>query len=69
MSKLCMIILNYNDWPTALSLADEAGIGRSDSIVAVDNHLTDDSWEHLKPLRKMKKFHLLRASERGIRFL
>ena len=23
MSKLCMIILNYNDWPTALSLADE----------------------------------------------
>ena len=56
MSKLCMIILNYNDWPTALSLADEVkGFGCLDSIVVVDNHSTDDSWEHLKPLEENEK--------------
>ena len=66
MSKLCMIILNYNDWPTALSLADEVkGFGCLDSIVVVDNHSTDDSWEHLKRLEENEKFHLLRCPENG----
>ena len=44
MDKISMIILNYNDWATTLSLVEEAqDYECRDPLVAVDNHSADDS--------------------------
>lgn len=66
MDKICCIILNYNDAPTALALVEEIRDYEClDSIVVVDNCSTDDSWEQLTGLRDTDKVHVLRTEENG----
>ena len=49
MDKISMIILNYNDSYTTLSLVDEVRDYEClDSVVVVDNHSSDDSWKRLQ---------------------
>lgn len=66
MDRICCIILNYNDAPTAMALTKEIKDYEClDSIVVVDNCSTDDSWEQLKGLRDTDKVHVLRTEENG----
>lgn len=66
MDKVCCIILNYNDAPTAMELVEEIkGYECLDSVVVVDNCSTDNSWELLGTLEGMKKVHVLRTEENG----
>lgn len=66
MDKVCCIILNYNDAPTAMALTEEIkNYECLDSIVVVDNCSTDDSWDQLKGLRDTDKVHVLRTEENG----
>lgn len=66
MDKICCIILNYNDAPTAMALALRIKDYEClDSIVVVDNRSTDDSWEQLKTLRGTDKIHVLRTEKNG----
>lgn len=66
MDKVCCIILNYNDAPTAMGLVEEIrGYECLDSIVVVDNCSTDDSWKELGGLGGADKVHVLRTEENG----
>lgn len=66
MDKISCIILNYNDAATALALAEKIlEYEILDSIVVVDNHSTDNSWELLKRLKGVPKVHLLRTQANG----
>ena len=66
MDKISMIILNYNDWATTLSLVEEVKDYEClDSVVVVDNHSSDDSWERLQALNGSGKVHALRMEQNG----
>ena len=66
MDKISMIILNYNDSYTTLSLVDEVKDYEClDSVVVVDNHSSDDSWERLQALNGSGKVHALRMEQNG----
>lgn len=66
MDKISLIILNYNDSETTLSLVEEIKEYEClDSIVVVDNHSTDLSWDHLQPLNGQGKLHALRMDFNG----
>lgn len=66
MDHISAIILNYNDYPTTLSLVEEIkDYDCLDSVVVVDNHSTDDSWEHLRLLDGKGKLHTLRMDHNG----
>lgn len=66
MDKISMIILNYNDCPTTLSLVDEVRDYEClDSVVVVDNHSSDDSWKHLQPFNGSGKVHAIRMKQNG----
>ena len=66
MDKISMIILNYNAWATTLSLVEEAqDYECRDSVVVVDNHSSDDSWERLQALNGSGKVHALRMEQNG----
>lgn len=66
MDKISVIILNYNDYTTTLSLVEEIkDYDCLDSIVVVDNHSTDGSWEHLRLLDGNGKLHALRMDSNG----
>lgn len=66
MDNISLIILNYNDYPTTLSLVEEVkNYDCLDSIVVVDNRSTDDSWKHLKALDGAGKLHVLRMEKNG----
>lgn len=66
MDKISCIILNYNDAATTLSLVEEIREYEIlDSIVVVDNHSTDNSWELLKVLKGVPGVWLLRTQANG----
>jgi len=67
MDKISCIILNYNDAATTLALVEKIREYRIlDSIVIVDNHSTDDSWERLGVLKGLPKLYLVKTqSNRG----
>ena len=66
MDKISMIILNYNDWATTLSLVEEVKDYEClDSVVVVDNHSSDDSWARLQALNGSGKVHALRMEQNG----
>ena len=66
MDKISCIILNYNDSDTTMSLVEEIREFRVlDSIVVVDNHSTDASWERMQALRDIPGVHLLRTQSNG----
>ena len=66
MDKISMIILNYNDSYTTLSLVDEVRDYEClDSVVVVDNHSSDDSWKRLQTLNGSGKVHALRLEQNG----
>ena len=66
MDKISMIILNYNDSYTTLSLVDEVKDYEClDSVVVVDNHSSDDSWKRLQTLNGSGKVHALRLEQNG----
>jgi GT2 family glycosyltransferase len=55
MSKVGMVVLNYNDYKTTRIMLDTIKSYRSiDSIVVVDNHSTDNSYELLKEYNSNK---------------
>ncbi len=63
MKKLGMVILNYNDYQTTLTLLDNIKDYRClDLIVVVDNHSTDKSVHYLKKLEN-KKIKVIEAKE------
>lgn len=68
MNHISCIVLNYNDAPTTLGLVGELkSLGVLSSIVVVDNHSTDDSWERLKALEAQGDglVYLLQTGENG----
>ena len=66
MDKISMIILNYNDCPTTMSLVDEVRDYEClDYVVVVDNHSSDDSWKHLQPFNGSGKVHAIRMKQNG----
>lgn len=66
MDKISMIILNYNDCRTTLSLVDEVRDYEClDCVVVVDNHSSDDSWKLLRTLNGSGKVHALRLEQNG----
>ena len=70
MDKISMIILNYNDSYTTLSLVDEVRDYEClDSVVVVDNHSSDDSWKRLQTLNGSGKVHRAQAgAKRRLRY-
>ncbi len=68
MDKISCIVLNYNDAPTTVNLVGELlEMEVLDSIVVVDNHSTDGSWEALKELKRRGegKVYLLETGKNG----
>ena len=66
MDKISMIILNYNDCRTTLSLVDEVRDYEClDCVVVVNNHSSDDSWKLLRTLNGSGKVHALRLEQNG----
>ena len=54
MTKLGMVIINYNDYKTTKILLNNVKDYDSlDSIVVVDNHSTDNSYKILKKLENL----------------
>ena len=67
MDKISMIILNYNDSYTTLSLVDEVRDYEClDSVVVVDNHSSDDSWKRLQTLNGSGKGCIGTRPGRGV---
>ncbi len=63
MAKLGMVIINYNDYKTTISLLDNIKDYKSlDLIVVVDNKSTDNSLEHLKKYED-KKIKIIETEE------
>ena len=63
MTKLGMVIINYNDYKTTKILLNNVKDYDSlDSIVVVDNHSTDNSYKILKKLEN-KKIVVIQADE------
>lgn len=63
MTKLGMVIINYNDYKTTEVLLNNVKDYESlDSIVVVDNHSTDNSYKILKKLEN-KKIVVIEAEE------
>lgn len=65
--KLGMVILNYNDFPRTIRLAEYAvGCDGIDEICVVDNASTDSSWEDLQVLGEISpEVHLMRSDRNG----
>lgn len=64
-TKICSVILNYNDAETTeqlVRLIHEYDV--PEEIVVVDNASTDDSWDQLKGLED-QKVHVIRAEKNG----
>ena len=62
-TKICSVILNYNDAETTeqlVRLIHEYDV--PEEIVVVDNASTDDSWDQLKGLED-QKVHVIRAEK------
>lgn len=65
MSKISCVILNYNDAPTTMRLLERIKDYHClDSIVVVDNHSTDRSFETLKE-SEGGPIHVIRAGRNG----
>lgn len=63
MTKLGIVIINYNDYKTTIELLNNIKNYKClDSIVVVDNHSTDNSIKYLKEYEN-KKISVLEASE------
>lgn len=66
MDNISCIVLNYNDAPTTLKLVRELEeLKILNSIVVVDNHSTDDSWQQLKKLEQPGRVYLLQTGKNG----
>ena len=68
MDNISCIVLNYNDAPTTMNLVRELEeLEILSSIVVVDNHSTDDSWQQLKVLEQGEKtrVYLLQTGNNG----
>lgn len=64
-NKVSCIILNYNDAPTTINLAERIkDYSFLDYIVIVDNCSTDGSWIKLQCF-KSKKIHVIKSSRNG----
>lgn len=66
MMKIGIVILNYNDVKTTLSLVEKIVSFKSiDTIVVVDNFSTDNSVEELENYQNLHNFVLINAPKNG----